>query len=260
MYGLRGLRVGEASNPGPGRAQRRRRVSSSSADTECDPTLLDDFARDLGVDMTRRDSSSWSTIPVRSQAVIAVPRPPGSFSSGRFAVFADDEQHNDTVVDPVGPTEADANSTAVDSVRQESDTESVLSEGLSVVPESVGTVGNPSEAVESEFETPVPVFRPSARINEGFVSLDIVNVQDVFFAEGLRDEGSPSILQRRIPFCDASRVARGCQRHGVGQPIADHERLETLHIPPASVVDETSERRQGPQKQVVRAGPEVCVR
>ena len=139
MYGFRGVRVGEASNPGPGRAQRRRRVSSSSADTECDPTLLDDFARDLGVDMTRRDSASWSTIPVRSQAVIAVPRPPGSFSSG-FVVFADDEQHNDTLVDPIGPNEADANSTAVDSVHQESDTESVLSEGTSVVPESVGTV------------------------------------------------------------------------------------------------------------------------
>ena len=46
MYGIGGVRVGKASNPGPGRAQRRRRVSSSCADTECDPKLLDDFARD----------------------------------------------------------------------------------------------------------------------------------------------------------------------------------------------------------------------
>ena len=84
MYGLRGVRLGEASNPGPGRAQRRRRVSSSSADTECDPTLLDDFARDLAADVTLRDSSPWSMIPVRSQAVIAGPRPPGTFFSGRF--------------------------------------------------------------------------------------------------------------------------------------------------------------------------------
>ena len=114
-------------------------------------------------------------------------------------------------------------------------------------------VGNPSE-VEPEFETPVPLFRPSARINEGFVSLDIVNVQ------GLRDEVTSSILQRRIPFCHASRVAGDCQWHGVGQPNTDHERLETLHPPPASVADETSERRQGPQEQVVGAGPEVCVR
>ena len=68
-----------------------------------------------------------------------MPRPPGSFSSGRFVVFADDEQHNETF-DPIGPNEADASSTAVDSVHQESDTESVLSEGTSVVPESVGTV------------------------------------------------------------------------------------------------------------------------
>ena len=135
------------------------RVSSSSAD------------------VTQRDSSPWSVIPVQSQAVIAVPRPPGTFFSGRFAVLAGD-QHDDTVVDPIWPTEQDANSTAVDSVHQESDTESVLSEGISEVPESVA-VGNPSE-VESEFETPVPLFRPSARFNEGFASLDIVNVQDVF--------------------------------------------------------------------------------
>ena len=131
MYGLRGVRVGEASNPGLGRAQRRRRVSSSSADTGCDPTLLDDFARDLEADVTQRDSSSWSMIPVRSQAVIAVPRPPGTFFSGRCAVFADGDQHDDTPVDPIWPTEPDAFSTAVDSVRQESDTESVLSEGIS---------------------------------------------------------------------------------------------------------------------------------
>ena len=51
-------RRGKASNPGPGRAQR-------SADTECDPTFLDDFALDLGADVIQRDSSSWSTIPVR---------------------------------------------------------------------------------------------------------------------------------------------------------------------------------------------------
>ena len=113
MYGLRGVRVGEASNPGPRRAQRRRRVSSSSADAECDPTLLDDLARDLGADVTQRDSSPWSVIPVRSQAVIAVPRPPGTFLSGRCAVLADGDQHDDTLVDPIWPTEQDANSTAV---------------------------------------------------------------------------------------------------------------------------------------------------
>ena len=138
MHGLRGVRVGEASNPSPGRAQRRRRVSSSSADAECDPTLLDDLARDLGADVTQRDSSPWSVIPVRSQAVIAVPRPPGTFFSGRFALLADGDQHDDTFVEPIWPTEQDANSKAVDSVRQESDTESVLSEGISEVHRELG--------------------------------------------------------------------------------------------------------------------------
>ena len=48
MYGLRGVRVGEASNPGLGRAASW--TGPSSADT--DPTLLDDFARDLEADVT----------------------------------------------------------------------------------------------------------------------------------------------------------------------------------------------------------------
>ena len=125
------------------------------------------------------------------------------FFSGRFAVLADGDQHDDTVVDPVWPTEQDANSTAVDSVRQESDTESVLSEGISEVPESVA-VGNPSE-VESEFETPVPLFRPSARINEGFVSLDIVNVQDVFSRRACVMKAPPAFF--RGAYRSAMRVA-----------------------------------------------------
>ena len=132
---------GEASNPGPGRAQRRRRVSSSSANAECDPSLFDDLARDLGADVTQRDSSPWSVIPVQFRPAIAVPRPPGTLFSGRFAVLADGDQHDDTLVDPIWATEQDANSTAVDSVHQESVTESVLSEGISEVPESVAGWG-----------------------------------------------------------------------------------------------------------------------
>ena len=47
LYGLRGVRVGEASHPGP---RRRRRVRSSSVESSWsgpDRTLLDDFERDL---------------------------------------------------------------------------------------------------------------------------------------------------------------------------------------------------------------------
>ena len=169
-----------------------------------------------------------------------MPRPPDTLFSGRFAVLVDGDQHDDTPVHAIGPTEPDANSTAVDSVRQESNTESVLSEGIFEVPESVGTVGTPSQVVESEFETRVPLFRPSARINVGLVSLDIVNVQDFFSRRACVMKGTSSILQRRIPFCHASRVAGDCERHGVGQPNTDHERLETLHLPPAFVVDKTA--------------------
>ena len=51
LYGYRGVRVGEASHPGPN-PRRRRRVSSSRADisqqSAPDPTLLDDLEQDLG--------------------------------------------------------------------------------------------------------------------------------------------------------------------------------------------------------------------
>ena len=173
------------------RCPRRRGVKprsgdASSADTECDPTLLDDVARDLEADVIQRDSSSWSMIPVRSQAVIAVPRPPGTFFSGRFAVLADGDQHDDTPVDPIWPTEPDANSIAVDSIRQESDTESVLSEGMSEVPESVETVGNPSEVVESEFETPVPVPASTWDLYHWTLSTCVMKAPPAFFRGAYR--------------------------------------------------------------------------
>ena len=54
-YGHRGIRVGEASNPGPGVKRRRRVVDSSKSvsgsDTEIDPdsTMLDDLERESQV-------------------------------------------------------------------------------------------------------------------------------------------------------------------------------------------------------------------
>ena len=86
-YGLRGIRVGEASHPGP-RVRRRRRVGSSPDSTMSeDLRLLDSLARDLGfdgdvpttvkeVDVTMHDGSSLgpseqvlSTVPASSGAV-----------------------------------------------------------------------------------------------------------------------------------------------------------------------------------------------
>ena len=112
--------------------------------------------------------------------------------------------------------------------------------------------------VESEFETPVPLFRPSARINEGFVSLDIVNVQDVFSRRACVMKAPPAFFSGA--YRSAMRVA--LQEIVSGMELDNPtriERLETLHPPPSAVIDETSERRQGPQEQVVGAGPEVCV-
>ena len=92
---------------------------------------------------------------------------------------------------------------AVDSVHQESVTESVLFEGISEVPENVAMC-NPS-GVESKFETPVPLFRFSARINEGFASLDIVNVQDVFSRRACVMKAFPAFF--RGAYRSAMRVA-----------------------------------------------------
>ena len=50
-----GVRVGEASHPGPLRRRRRRVASTMSSGSQVEATLLDDLERDL-MDMTMADS------------------------------------------------------------------------------------------------------------------------------------------------------------------------------------------------------------
>ena len=45
-YGLRGVRIGEASHPGPPEVQRRIGVVNSAHHDDVHPTLLDDLERD----------------------------------------------------------------------------------------------------------------------------------------------------------------------------------------------------------------------
>ena len=64
-YGLRGCRVGEASNPGP-RVRRRRRVLSSVSRSDSNfSTLLDGMEEDLSV---------GAAVPVSSEAILEVQR------------------------------------------------------------------------------------------------------------------------------------------------------------------------------------------
>ena len=77
----------------------------------------------------------------------------------------------------------------------------------------------------------------SARINVGLVSLDTVNC--------------PGHLQHSSHrSCHASRAGH-CERHVVGQPDTDHERLETLHPPPAFVVDQTARGGKVPKNKLL---------
>ena len=61
LYGLRGVRVGEAQNPGPAHAKRRRRVS----DSEVSSTFLDGLEADLRHDVTQLSP----TVPASSGAI-----------------------------------------------------------------------------------------------------------------------------------------------------------------------------------------------
>ena len=61
LYGLRGVRVGEAQNPGPAHAKLRRRVS----DSEVSSTFLDGFEADLRNDVTHLSP----TVPASSGAI-----------------------------------------------------------------------------------------------------------------------------------------------------------------------------------------------
>ena len=123
-----------------------------------------------------------------------------SATSRKICCFAGGEQHDDTLV---------------------ADTKSVLSEWISEVPKSVGTV------------------------------VHIVNVQDIFLRMVCVMKALPAFFRGAYrSACESCRRLSAAWRHGSREVFTS----------PAFVVDKTFERRQGPQEQVVRAGPEVCSR
>ena len=168
-----------------------------------DFTFLDRFERDLGVLSAIHDGVHPHGGPVPE---FGVPSASQEFVrrrcrgarrvgyNGRFAVVAEEEDSDGevmlevracrrrvaaspsfppTAVDPVMPTEVDMES-AFEVGMPEEETESILS----VVPES--EVGTDEEVeVESEADVAPAMIRPSAHIQEGFISLDMVNVREV---------------------------------------------------------------------------------
>ena len=140
-------------------------------------------------------------IPVQSQAgtAAAVPSPPGTFLSGRFAVFANGES--------LTPSQC-------------------CQKGF---PRCLRAVGPASEAVESEDTSAVPSQCPHQC---GLCFVGHGQCPGHLLVEGLRDEGTSSILHWYVLFCHASCVAGDCERQDVGQPDTGHERMGTLHSPP----------------------------
>ena len=71
LYGFRGVRIGEASHPGP-RHKRRRRVvvSSETSGSEPEATLLDALEQDLVVQ--RSPPLKWRTVPIVEGGEFAV--------------------------------------------------------------------------------------------------------------------------------------------------------------------------------------------
>ena len=134
----------------------------------------------------------------------------------------------------------------------EEETESIFS----AVPES--EVGSDEEVeVESEADIAPAMIRPSAHIQEGFISLDMVNVREVITIRSCVMkcfQHSPRCIQ----VCHEVGVARDHQRHGVPKPFACSQRLEIVHIDPENAVVPTGTRRQSSEKPVIGQVEQVC--
>ena len=112
-YGLRGIRIGEAAQPGPGRdSRRRRRVSSSDDEVGSDdaplvpPTVVDD------VECTQWESGASFSLPSRGPEFFST-RTPVSLSN-RFTALEDDRPGPELHVlsEGICSTESDTESVA----------------------------------------------------------------------------------------------------------------------------------------------------
>ena len=188
-YGVRGVRVGEASHPGP-------------------PDHDEWTAPDSVIDVLEADLTPpvASTIPASVGAVMRrmqgdVPAVRGS----RFVVLPESDVENDEPVRPVDLTAQDSASAG-----DLSDTVSLLSEGPEARTVTSGT--------ETEWEyAPREVFevRPSAYTTAALASLDLISARDVFGQRACIMKVPPGFCQRCIPMCDALGFARDQHRNGI---------------------------------------------
>ena len=230
--GLRGCRVGEASNPGP-RVKRRRRVESSSPQSGSDfSNLLDGLEEDLGV-VARTETDPVTTPRVPPSAALASTVPasspvlrevhPGGISvpievpttlpdlsvgqspsSNRFAALTEidpmEDDHARVVAAPRPRLRlmSQVSDIVADPHVSGSDTESIdgASEGEMLV------VDAPETVPAGPFVLGAVVGR---RLNEGLASLDLVDPKEVFESRASVMRTVPLFL--RGAFSAAMRLA-----------------------------------------------------
>ena len=165
-YGLRGVRLGEASNPGPNCLVFRRRMSNIS-DTVVDLTG------------TAVDSQAPAThLLTDSEGIDSIA------SSGFLNMFAEDLQEGNAAVPP----------TKVDTQEDvESDDESVASGRSGVSEFHDSGVESDAEATEEPFSLSVELGTPVFR--EGLVSLDAIDLAEVWKIRGNLMKTVPRFLQ-----------------------------------------------------------------
>ena len=207
-YGLRGSRVGEASNPGP-RAKRRRRVVA--LDTEIDPesTMLDDLeesqvASSLVVRPSRSSrrlvliGGSQDTTVVAPSNVDLHPGPEVVVLSDGSSVAEDEEEHSPAVrvsmcqgvpgtrcAGVAVPGSVDDGLSDTESVDSDPDRADVLE----------GSVASGDEEVEVPVGEMVAPVRPSAAAQRaGFVLLDHWDLGETFAQRGCLMRSVPRFL------------------------------------------------------------------
>ena len=213
-YGLRGVRVGEASNPGP--KKRRRRVMSSPDPSDSDLSFLDGFEQDLC--SVGWDGGGTQILPTAIQS-------PGTTvveESGKPTLFdmtIDDSEEASggasrvrrrrrlvlvpTQLESTRPTveDTDCPQTHVDGSDTESwDGNDPQSQDESVVSSRMGSSvaeerGSDQEAEEDDLHTtPSAIFPGRGAITTGFESLDTVDLAEIWKVRAILMKSVPKFL------------------------------------------------------------------
>ena len=210
-YGLRGVRVGEASHPGPPKLVLRGVSQQSMVSDPIDPTLLDALEEDLqktrvpddvGVlkfDLTQADSVSSSS----SESAVPRRRRHGN----RFSVFMEESEEEGAVLTEVDPSSTNRRLPVAGFDRREGSSPASLEDTESIRSGVSSASSEPDDLADDEPNTLLPITGSltSQAGGSGLVSLDEVIVEDVFSVRARLMATVPKFL--REAYRAAVRVA-----------------------------------------------------